>query len=47
MDTTSVHAPYRRTIRKHLEYALDESTDPEVRFHIRQALQTVVSVTHD
>lgn len=42
MDTTTVHDPHRRTVRKHLEHALDESTDPEVRFHIRQALQTVV-----
>jgi hypothetical protein len=42
MDTTSAHVTYHRTIRKHLEHALSESTDPEVRFHIRQALQTVV-----
>jgi hypothetical protein len=31
-----------RALRLHLERALEESTDPEVRFHLRQALQLVI-----
>ncbi|WP_281259256.1 hypothetical protein [Salinigranum rubrum] len=41
MDTHTLPAPTPSVVRRHLEAALAESTEPEVRFHLRQALQLV------
>ncbi|WP_268951708.1 hypothetical protein [Salinigranum halophilum] len=41
MNSSSVPSPNHSTVRRHLEVALAESTEPEVRFHLRQALQLV------
>ncbi|WP_275689361.1 hypothetical protein [Salinigranum salinum] len=41
MQTSSPLTPQQLAMKRHLETALDESTDPEVRFHLRQALQMV------
>ena len=41
MEVSSASTPQQIALRKHLERALAESTDPETRFHIRQALQMV------
>jgi hypothetical protein len=42
METSPTSASHQLTLRRNLERALSESTEPEVRFHIRQALQMVV-----
>ncbi len=41
MNTHSVPVADHGAVRRHLELALAESTEPEVRFHLRQALQLV------
>lgn len=41
MEAGSALTPHRTAVKRHLENALAESTDPETRFHIRQALQMV------
>jgi hypothetical protein len=42
MKANPAPGPQPQAVRRHLERALAESTDPEVRFHIRQALQLLV-----
>jgi hypothetical protein len=42
MDTSLAVPDQHDRVRKHLLRALDESTDAETRFHIRQALQLTV-----
>jgi hypothetical protein len=41
MNTHSAPALNNSAVRRHLEVALAESNEPEVRFHLRQALQLV------
>jgi hypothetical protein len=41
MEASSAPTPQQIAARKHLERALAESTEQEVRFHIRQALQLI------
>jgi hypothetical protein len=41
MEASPAPSPQQIAAKKHLERALAESTEPEVRFHIRQALQLV------
>ena len=41
MNTHPVPTPGSSVVRRHLEVALAESTEPEVKFHLRQALQLV------
>jgi hypothetical protein len=41
MRASSPPTPQQIAARRHLEKALNESTEPEVRFHLRQALQLV------
>lgn len=42
MEASTSSTSQRIAVRKYLEQALTESTDPEVRFHLRQALQMLV-----
>lgn len=42
MSTRSAPDARRMILQKHLELALTESSEPEARFHIRQALQMTV-----
>jgi hypothetical protein len=42
MTASATIGPPRTAVREQLERALAESTEPEVRYHIRQALQMVV-----
>jgi hypothetical protein len=41
MNSRPAPTPAHGALRRHLENALAESTEPEVRFHLRQALQYV------
>lgn len=41
MTISTAPDPTRETVRRHLESALAESDDSEVRFHLRQALQMI------
>jgi hypothetical protein len=41
METSPSLGPQQVAVKRQLERALAESTDPEVRFHIRQALQLI------